>query len=132
VPSASDTALVIVDHGSRNDASNASLEDVARDVATRSGDTYVAVLAAHMDIAAPSVADAFDEAVRLGARRVVVALYFLGPERHSESDVPRLAGEAARRHPGLQYAITAPLGPDGSISELVLARAAAAGPKRGE
>ena len=119
-------ALVIVDHGSRNEASNAALDDVAREVAAMSGDRYVAVLAAHMDLATPTVADAFDAAVAAGAAFVVVALYFLAPGRHSETDIPRLAAEAAARHPGVDFAVTASLGPDPTLAALTLERAAEA------
>jgi sirohydrochlorin ferrochelatase len=119
-------ALVIVDHGSRSAASNGSLEDVAREVAAASGDLYTVVLAAHMDLAPPTIADAFDAAVASGAGFVVVALYFLAPGRHSETDVPRLAAEAARRHPGVGFTVTASLGPHESLSQLVLARVAEA------
>jgi sirohydrochlorin ferrochelatase len=120
----SKTALIVVDHGSRSESSNASLEDVVREIAAMSGDLYVAVLAAHMDLASPTICEAFDRAVAAGAQFVVVALYFLAPGRHSETDVPRLVREAAGRHAGLGFSITSPLGPDRAISELVLARAA--------
>jgi sirohydrochlorin ferrochelatase len=122
-PASPKTALVLVDHGSRSDAANASLEVVARDVAALAGDRFVAILPAHMEIAPPSVADAFDAAVAAGAEVVVVVLYFLAPGRHSEGDVPRLAAEAAARHPGLRYTVTRSLGPDRALSTLALARA---------
>lgn len=120
----SSVALVVVDHGSRSETSNASLDAVAREIASLAGDRYVAVLAAHMDLAAPTIADAFDAAVEAGATLVVVALYFLAPGRHSENDVPRLAAEAAARHPGLEFAVTASLGPHEALSALVLERSA--------
>ncbi len=122
----SSIALVVVDHGSRNEASNASLEAAVRDIAVLAGDRYVAVLPAHMDLASPTIAEAFDAAVAAGASLIVVALYFLAPGRHSESDAPRLAAEAAGRHPGIEFVVTACLGPDMSISGLVVARAEAA------
>ena len=117
-------ALVVVDHGSRAEASNSSLEDVVREIAALAGDRYVAVLPAHMELAAPTIADAFDAAVAGGAGFVVVALYFLAPGRHSENDVPRLAADAAARHPGLGFAVTASLGPHSALSTLALDRAA--------
>lgn len=123
-------ALVVVDHGSRQSASNHSLENVVREIAAASGDLYTVVLPAHMDLAPPSIGDAFDEAVAAGAGFVVIALYFLAPGRHSETDVPRLAAEAARRHPGVEFTVTASLGPHASLSQLVLARAAEALPPR--
>lgn len=119
-------ALVVVDHGSRNAASNASLDLVAREIAALAGDRYVAVLPAHMELADPSIADAFDTAVAAGATFVVVAQYFLAPGRHSAVDVPRLSAEAAARHPGLRYAVAASLGPHAALCGLVLDRAAEA------
>jgi sirohydrochlorin ferrochelatase len=118
------TALVLVDHGSRSAASNASLEEVTRQIEAMAGDRFVAVLPSHMEIAAPSIADAFASAVAAGAELVVVALYFLAPGRHSEQDVPRLAAEAAAGHPGIEFAVTTSLGPDEMLSALVLARVA--------
>jgi sirohydrochlorin ferrochelatase len=123
-------ALVLVDHGSRSAAANASLELVAREVAAMAHGRYVAVLAAHMEIASPTVGEAFDAAVAAGADCVVVCLYFLAPGRHSMEDVPRLAAEAAARHPGLGYEVSTPLGPDPAVSALVLTRAAEALSKR--
>lgn len=117
-------ALIVVDHGSRLEASNASLHDVVREIAALAGDRYVAVLPAHMELAAPTIADAFGAAAATGAELVVVALYFLAPGRHSESDVPRLVAEAAARHPGLRFVVSPCLGPHAALSALVLDRAA--------
>lgn len=119
-------ALVVVDHGSRNADSNASLERVAREIGAMAGDRYMAVLPAHMELAAPSIADAFDAAVAAGATFVVVAQYFLAPGRHSAVDVPRLSAEAAARHPGVGHAVAASLGPHAALCALVLDRAAQA------
>lgn len=116
-------ALVIVDHGSRSPALNASLDVVAAEVAALAGDRYVAVLPAHMEFASPSIAESFDAAVEAGADFVVVALYFLAPGRHSVDDVPRLAAEAAARHPGVGFSVSSSLGPHASLAGLVLERA---------
>ncbi|MFN2425815.1 MAG: CbiX/SirB N-terminal domain-containing protein [Candidatus Binatia bacterium] len=116
-------ALVVVDHGSRAEASNASLEVVVREIAALAGERFLAVLPAHMELAVPSIADAFDSAVARGADFVVVALYFLAPGRHCDNDVPRLAAEAAARHPGLRFTVASSLGPHAALSALVLERA---------
>lgn len=127
-PSPIKTALVVVDHGSRNADSNASLDEAVSRMAELAGDRYLVVLPAHMEIARPSIGEAVDAAVAAGAEQVVVALYFLARGRHSQSDVPRLVAEAASRHHGVRFAITEPLGPDASLNALVLERAANAKP----
>ena len=45
---------------------------------------------------------------------------------HGAEDVPRLAQEAAERHPGVSVRVAAPLGPHAKLAEIALERAAAA------
>ena len=71
--------------------------------------SYSLVEPAHMEIARPSLQDAFDQCVQKGARSVLVFPYFLLPGRHWKKDIPALAEQAAARHPGVPYLVTAPL-----------------------
>lgn len=116
-------ALVLVDHGSRNADANAVVELAARDVAGRDPDRFVAVLAAHMELASPSLREAFAAAAAKGAEVLVVVVFFLGPGRHSQRDIPALVASAAAEHPGLRVVICEPLGPDTSLADLALMRA---------
>lgn len=100
--------VVLVDHGSRREESNALLLDVVRQFAEASGLSIVEP--AHMELAEPSVATAFARCVARGATTVVVYPYFLLPGRHWDEDIPRLAAAAARQHPHVRYLVTAPFG----------------------
>lgn len=100
--------VILVDHGSRREESNALLLDVVHDFATSSG--YAIVEPAHMELAEPSIATAFARCVERGAKTVVVFPYFLLPGRHWNEDIPRLAGAAAAKHPGIRFLVTAPFG----------------------
>ncbi|XP_058088679.1 sirohydrochlorin ferrochelatase, chloroplastic isoform X2 [Magnolia sinica] len=71
---------------------------------------YPIVEPAHMELAEPSIKGAFDSCVRQGANRVIISPFFLFPGRHWHQDIPSLAAEAAKEHPGVSYMITAPLG----------------------
>jgi sirohydrochlorin ferrochelatase len=119
-PNAETTAVIIVDHGSRRAESNAMLEVFVERFRARS--SCVIVEPAHMELAEPSVAEAFDRCVDAGARRVVVIPYFLLPGRHWEQDIPRLAAEAASRHPGIEYLVGAPIGLHPMMVDVVQAR----------
>ena len=99
-------AVILVDHGSRRDESNEMLLDVVRDFAERSG--LPIVEPAHMEVAEPSIATAFARCVARGGKTVVVFPYFLLPGRHWHEDIPRLAADAAKAHPGVSYLVTAP------------------------
>jgi sirohydrochlorin ferrochelatase len=104
----SELGLILVDHGSRREESNALLVEIARHFAAATG--YSIVEPAHMELAEPSIATAFGCCVARGAKVVVVFPYFLLPGRHWSDDIPRLAAEAAEQHPGVKYLVTAPFG----------------------
>lgn len=104
----SDLGIILVDHGSRRNESNELLLEVVERFADASG--YTIVEPAHMELAEPSIASAFDACVRRGAKRVVVFPYFLLPGRHWSEDIPRLAEDAAKHHPDVRYLVTAPFG----------------------
>jgi sirohydrochlorin ferrochelatase len=74
------TAVIIVDHGSRREASNEMLLEAAK--AFRASSGYSIVEPAHMEIAQPDIAAAYDRCVAQGATRVVVFPYFLSPGKH--------------------------------------------------
>ena len=118
--SAGGTAIVLVDHGSRLAEANQVLEDVAAELRERLPGQRVWV--AHMELAPPSLAEAIDGCVAEGAEEVVVHPYFLAPGRHSTRDIPRLAEEAAARHPALRIRVTPPLGVHAGLVEAVLER----------
>ncbi|XP_031286612.1 sirohydrochlorin ferrochelatase, chloroplastic-like [Pistacia vera] len=71
---------------------------------------YPIVEPAHMELAEPSIKDAFGLCVQQGASRVIVSPFFLFPGRHWHKDIPSLIAEAAIEHPGVSYMVTAPLG----------------------
>jgi sirohydrochlorin ferrochelatase len=113
--------LLLVDHGSRNADANAQLEDMADRVRRlRPGDL---VAACHMEIAAPDIAGGFQHLVSAGATRIQLLPYFLSSGRHVQRDIPRLAAEAAARHPGISYTIGAALGPHDALALLLIERA---------
>lgn len=100
--------VIIVDHGSRRKESNLMLNEFVAMFRDRT--KYPIVEPAHMELAEPSIRDAFSLCVQQGARRVIVSPFFLSPGRHWNQDIPSLTAEAAKEHPGISYVITAPLG----------------------
>jgi len=113
-------ASILVDHGSRREPSNQLLLEVV--AAYRQHSAWPIVEPAHMELAEPSIATAFERCVRQGAEWVIVFPYFLGPGRHATEDIPRLAAQAAARHPGLRYRIAAPLGLHHLLLQVIDAR----------
>lgn len=83
----------------------------------------VIVRFAHMELAAPTVAEAFGACVASGADDVVVFPYMLSPGRHSTADIPRMVAAAAANHPGVTYSVTPAFGVHEKLAEIVLLRA---------
>lgn len=100
--------IVVVDHGSRREESNALLHEVA--AMFQQGAKLPIVEPAHMELADPTIAQAFTACVDQGAELVVVFPYFLSPGRHWNQDIPRLAAAAAEQHPSVKHVVTAPFG----------------------
>ena len=105
-----DVGVILVDHGSKYAAANELLEEVAARYAEATGAAIVEP--AHMELAEPTLFQAFERCVTRGAASVVVHPYFLAPGRHSTTDIPRMAREAAAHFPGTPCTVTAPLGLD--------------------
>jgi sirohydrochlorin ferrochelatase len=113
----SKTGLILVDHGSKRQAANDMLFDVVALFRKVSGASIVEP--AHMELAEPTIGQAFNACVRQGATTVVVHPYFLSPGKHSQLDIPRMVCEAAAKHPGVKYHVTPPLGLDEKIARLI-------------
>lgn len=109
--------VILVDHGSRFAEANALLEEVARMYQDIAGAAIVEP--AHMELAEPTIAQAFAKCVAQGAREIVVHVYFLSPGRHSMEDIPRITREAAVRFPGVPYRLTQPLGLDARMALII-------------
>jgi len=117
------TAIIIVDHGSRREESNQMLEELTSHFAARFKERYDIVEPAHMELAEPSIATAYAKCVERGAKRIVVVPFFLGPGKHWTQDIPRLTADAAAQFPQTTYHVSPTLGIDDLILDLLDKRA---------
>jgi sirohydrochlorin ferrochelatase len=115
-------ALIIVDHGSKLKEANEMLIDIAERIKKKNNSEFEIITYSHMELAEPTISQAFDDCVSKGADHIVVHPYFLAPGRHSTQDIPRMVKEAAAKHPGVSYKVTEPLGIHDKIIEAILER----------
>ncbi len=113
-------AILLVDHGSRRAEANAQLEEIAARVRTREPNRIVRI--AHMELAPPSISDGIAACVAAGACAIVVHPFLLAPGRHTSQDIPRLVGEVAKRHPGVDVRVSHPLGAHEKLVDVILQR----------
>lgn len=115
-----DTALIVVDHGSKRQAANDMLFEVADNIRSR---TSVPVFAAHMELAVPTINDAVDQCSLAGISHIIVVPFFLSLGRHVTTDIPQLTAEAVARYAGMSYEVRPPIGTHPAIIDVVLDRA---------
>ncbi len=120
------TGIIIVDHGSRRAESNTVLL-AATERYIEMG-PYTIVEPAHMELAQPDIATAFERCVARGATQVVVFPYFLSPGRHWKQDIPQLVATAAESHPDIVWTVTPPFGLHDGMLQIITERIAKALP----
>ncbi|GAB5029710.1 sirohydrochlorin ferrochelatase-like [Nannochloropsis oceanica] len=109
--------VIVVDHGSRRAEANNALAGVVNDFQALSG--YELVEPAHMELAEPSIATAFGRCVERGATFIICHPFFLSRGRHVAEDIPTLLEEAASIFPGVEWALSQPLGSQAEIPRLM-------------
>jgi sirohydrochlorin ferrochelatase len=117
--------ILIIDHGSMKEEANHMLECVGELVQRMAGDGVI-VRVAHMELAAPTIADGFAACVAAGATEIVAFPYMLSPGKHSTRDIPRMVAEIAAEHPGIPVHVTTAFGVNEQLAGVVLAKAGVA------
>ncbi len=102
------TALVVLAHGSRDADANETVRRVGEQIARAVGAD--AAVTAFLRLADPSLSEAVDRSVRAGARRIVVVPLLLWPGGHVLTDIPREVRQLRHRQPGVAIRVADPLG----------------------
>jgi sirohydrochlorin ferrochelatase len=113
-------AIIIIDHGSRYPAANHSLFDVVHRM--QELNPSLLIKGAHMELAEPSISSVVNDCIAEGATEIIAHPYMLAPGRHAIRDIPNLVHEAVAQHPGVTVTITAPLGVDDRIIDVIKTR----------
>ena len=119
--------LLLVAHGSRREASNEEVRQLAASLAPRAKGRFDTVSCAFLEIAEPSIPEGIDAAVRSGAGEVVVLPYFLSAGRHVAEDIPREVEAKRREYPQIRIQATPYLGLADGVAEILLDLAEARG-----
>ena len=113
-------AIIIIDHGSRYPAANEFIFSVV-DLLEKSSEDLI-IEAAHMELAEPSIEQAFKTCIDKGATHITAHPYMLSPGRHAIRDIPNMVAEAASHYPDITFDVTEPLGLDQHIIEVIKKR----------
>ena len=124
MPPASMIAVLLIAHGSRHAPANADLRALADRLANL-GD-YAIVEPSFLELAEPDIPVGGARCVARGASLVLMVPYFLSEGVHLIRDLTAARDDLASRHPGVEFRLGPPLGPDPLLDRLVVARIASA------
>jgi sirohydrochlorin ferrochelatase len=122
-------ALVVLVHGSPRPVANAEMFRVVESLRDRPGvaERFPVVEVGFMECNEPSIPEAIDRCVAVGASCVVAVPYFLHTGTHVCDDLPTLLEEARERHPGVEFLLGDYLGLSPRLTEILAERARATG-----
>ena len=112
-------ALVIVAHGSRREASNDEVRQLAENIAIKVGDRFMQVESAFLELAEPSIPDGIEKCIQAGAEEVIVLPYFLSAGRHVSQDIPAEVEIKRKQYPHTTISIAGYLGADERVVDLM-------------
>ena len=118
----SQTAVLLIAHGSRRPEANADLAKLAELVRERGEYPWVEI--GYLEIAEPTIPQGAARCVEHGADRVLMLPYFLSAGSHVVEDLERHRQEAAAKSAGVSFQLCPPLGLHPLMVDLVMARLA--------
>jgi sirohydrochlorin ferrochelatase len=119
-------AMLVMVHGSPRPIANQDMFAVV-DVLRERG-VFPIVEVGFMECNEPSIPDAIERCVELGAEQVVAVPYFLHTGNHVTDDLPTLLEEAQAQYPGVQFLMGDYLGHDPLLADVIAERAGAVRP----
>ncbi|WP_438969836.1 sirohydrochlorin chelatase [Methylophaga sp.] len=118
-------ALLIVAHGSRRQASNQEVMDLAELVAQRQDNSFDLVESAFLELAETLIPDGIEQCARAGATQITVMPYFLNSGKHVTQDIPEVITAIKPQYPDITIDVTEHIGASPVMIELVLQIASA-------
>jgi len=115
-------ALILIDHGSKVDEANEMLKLISERIINRNDSSFDIIKYCHMEIAHPTLEDAFSECIDNGANEITVHPYFLVPGRHSKTDIPNMVNNILNKYPDIKCKISEPLGFHEQLIDIILER----------
>ena len=116
-------ALLLIAHGSRREASNQEVRELADRLEHIARDRFDRVIPAFLELAEPDIPTGVDRCVESGATTVTVVPYFLSAGRHVSSDIPAELEKARHKHQTVTVHQSDYLGKHAFVPDLLLALA---------
>jgi len=113
-------SLLLVAHGSRREASNREVRDLAERLSQLAGEHFELVVPAFLELADPDISAGVDRCIEAGATSIRVVPYFLSAGRHVATDIPNELDKVRCRHPDVAIRQSDYLGKHATIPGILL------------
>lgn len=110
--------VLFVAHGSRRSESNDEVRALA-DKTDKLSSGYCKVIPAFLELAEPSIPNGLEEAIKLGAKKIVVFPYFLSAGRHVVKDIPEEVQKIKNQYPQIDISISEYLGESINMTKII-------------
>ena len=97
--------LVFVAHGSRNPVSNQQIASLANAVKANIKEKYTYLNHGFLELAEPSISDAINQQIQIGANEIIIFPYFLSNGNHVLRDIPVLIQTFQNKFPSINFTI---------------------------
>ena len=112
--------LLLIAHGSRKEAANEEVRELADRIRQHSDSDYTAVVPAFLELAEPDILTAIDYCTKMGAKDVTVMPYFLASGSHVLRDIPNELNIASERYPDVNLHLTQHFGAADGVVESII------------
>ena len=112
--------LLLIAHGSRREASNQEIRDLAMRLAELAGPDFFTVVPSFLELAEPDIQTGVNLCVEAGATQIVAVPYFLAAGRNVVTDIPEELEAAHRRYPQIDLRQSDYLGSHASLPGMLL------------
>ena len=120
-------ALLLIAHGSRREASNDEVRELAAKLGQISADRFDLVIPAFLELAEPDIPTGVSLCAQAGATEVTAIPYFLSAGRHVANDIPAELEKAKQEQENIIIHHSSYLGKHDSIADLLFTIALEAG-----
>ena len=97
--------LVFVAHGSRNLISNQQIASLVNAVKANTKKKYTYLNYGFLELAEPSISDAINQQIQIGANEIFIFPYFLSNGNHVSRDIPALIQTFQNKFPSIIFTI---------------------------
>ena len=113
-------SLLLVAHGSRREPSNSEVRRLTQSLLAGGIRRFDFISCAFLELAQPSVPEAIDEVIDMGADEIIVVPYLLSAGRHVVKDIPEQIAMRKRQDGDVRIRITPHLGAAPGVAELII------------